>query len=437
MRNSILVEMKKIAIELISNLLLFFIALALLVNISFASYWPDPGPDLPRIYIRDNGNIQPETALIERTDNIYKLTGDLVHYTIDIQCDNIILDGVRHSIQGNSSRIKGYDDGNNGIIIDEQKNVTIKNINFEQGQTGVRISNSSNIILLNNTFSNGIYTGINLQDSTHILIENNIFVDLHTDIGDPAVMLDGSKITFRNNMVSDSSYGIKIMGSSNVISENTIQCILPIEMDDARSNILSMNIISGPVNWVDNEPYTGGEGIALFRGCNDNLIIGNNLSGFEGQAIRTVFSCSNNTFYANYFENNAFAIALQDAAVNNTFYGNTFRADSCKIGIVDGVQGTLWDNGTLGNYWGDYNGTDNNDDRIGDVPYIVYGYKWDTDISGFVSFVSGQDNYPLMEPLIIPEFPSWTPLLILIVAVSLVIVINRSNLYKQNRRVDN
>lgn len=425
--------MKKTAIKLISNLLLFLIALALFVNISFASYWPDPGPDLPRIYIKDNGNIQPEASLIERTDNIYKLTGDLVHYTIDIQCDNIILDGQRHTIQGNSTRIKGYDDGNNGIIIDEQKNVTIKNINFEQGQTGVRISNSSNITLLHNTFSNGIYTGINLQDSTHILIENNSFVDLHTDIGDPAVMLDGSKITFRNNMVSGSSYGIKIMGSSNVISENTIQCILPIEMDDASSNILSMNIISGPANWADKEPYTGGEGIALFRWCNDNLIIGNNLTGFGGQAIRIVFSCSNNTFYANYFENNEFAVALQEGAINNTFYGNTFRADSCKIGIVDGVEGILWDNGTLGNYWGDYEGTDNNDDGIGDVPNIVYGYRWDTDISGFVSFVSGQDNYPLMEPLIIPEFPSLTPLVAGFFAVAVLSVVYRRQ-FKQRKR---
>ena len=38
-----------------------------------------------------------------------------------------------------------------------------------------------------------------------------------------------------------------------------------------------------------------------------------------------------------------------------------------KIGIDDGVEGTLWDNGTIGNYWGDYNGTDNNNDGIGDT----------------------------------------------------------------------
>ena len=95
---------------------------------------------------------------------------------------------------------------------------------------------------------------------------------------------------------------------------------------------------------------------------------------------------------------NGFAIALQEGAVNNTFYGNTFTANSCKIHIDDGVEGTHWDNGTIGNYWGNYNGTDSNNDGIGDVPYIVNGYKWDTKVDGFVSFVSGQDNYPLMAP---------------------------------------
>jgi len=425
--------MERTAIKLISYVFLFLIAGVLFVNISFASYWPDPGPDLPRIYIRNNGIVQPETSLIERTGSIYKLTGDIVHYTLDIQCDNIILDGQGHTIQGKSSRIKGFDDGNNGIITDGQKNVTIKNINFEQGQTGIRVSSSSNLTVVNNTFSNGIYTGITLQESTQILIENNSFVNLHTDIGDPAVMLDGSKITFKNNMVSGSSYGVKIIGSSNVISENTIECILPIQMDDATSNILSMNKISGPANWADKDPFTGGEGIALFRWCNNNLIIGNNLTGFGGQAIRTVFSCSNNTFYGNYFENNEFAIALQDGAVNNTFYGNTFRKDSCKIAINDGVEGTLWDNGTIGNYWSDYNGTDSNDNGIGDIPYIVYGYKWDTDIDGFVSFVSGQDNYPLMEPTIIPAFPSWALLLIMSVAVIVVAVIYKRRLATKNQ----
>jgi hypothetical protein len=101
-----------------------------------------------------------------------------------------------------------------------------------------------------------------------------------------------------------------------------------------------------------------------------------------------------------------------------------FTTDSCKIHITDGVEDTSWDNRTTGNYWGNYNGTDDNGDGIGDTPYIIIGYKWDTDFDDFVSFVSDQDNYPLMNPIEIVEFPSWI-ILLLVLTATLVIVFFR------------
>jgi hypothetical protein len=67
-----------------------------------------------------------------------------------------------------------------------------------------------------------------------------------------------------------------------------------------------------------------------------------------------------------------------------------------------------WDNGAEGNYWNNYNGTDNNGDEIGDTPYIIAE--------------SNQDNYPLIN--IIPEFPSLIPLLFAftVLAVTLAIL---------------
>jgi parallel beta-helix repeat protein len=252
-----------------------------------------------------------------------------------------------------------------------------------------------------------------------------------TDLGVPAVMLNGSKITFRNNILTGSSYGITILGSSNIISENTIECILQIQMDNVNLNIISMNKISGPVRWVGQDPFTGNEGIALFNRCSNNLIFGNNITGFVNQAIKTVFSCTNTPFYGNFMENNGFAIALQDGAINNTFYDNTFTADSCKIQINEGVKGTLWDNGTIVNCWGDYIGIDTNGDGIGDAPYIVYGYKWNTSIDGFESFVSGQDNYPLINSLIIPEFSSWMLMFMGFFTVSVVLIASRNGFKKK------
>ena len=313
-----------------------------------------------------------------------------------------------------------------------RKDVTVTGLNFERGDTGIRILSSSYITVIDNSFTNGVNTGIALQDSTLVLIETNNFTDLHTDINVPAVMLNGSKNTFRNNTLTGGAYGIDIKGSSNVISDNKIEITyLPIKLDKANFNTIADNKISGQ----------GGEGIALFADCSNNLIFGNNITGF-GHAIR-IMTGSNNTVYGNYMANNQFAIDLSgwdtDLPENNTFYGNTFAADSCKVRLKD-AGGNFWDNGTIGNYWGDYNGTDSNGDGIGEASYTILGYKWDNDVHGDVSFVAGQDNYPLMEPYDIEHeavvLPQTYPFLVVLAAVAIAVVVGAGLLvyYKKHKR---
>jgi hypothetical protein len=94
------------------------------------------------------------------------------------------------------------------------------------------------------------------------------------------------------------------------------------------------------------------------------------------------------------------------------------KADSDSIGSlqllvahVDGVNFmppsppsiNQYDNGAKGNYWSDYNGSDNNGDGIGDTVYYLYE--------------NNQDNYPLMKsvsvsgvPTVPVESPSSTPI---------------------------
>ena len=54
------------------------------------------------------------------------------------------------------------------------------------------------------------------------------------------------------------------------------------------------------------------------------------------------------------------------------------------------VGTNFWDNGSVGNYWMDYNGFDLNMDGIGDSPYFIDDKAVET--------VIAQDNYPLMVP---------------------------------------
>lgn len=389
----------------LSTILTFVILLIVGVQftgLSSANFFPDPGPDLQRIYIRSNGNVEPATAPLERTYNQYKLTSNIILSTIEIQRDNIVLDGAGYKIQGNASWMgnapRADDSGNNGIVIAGRNNITLSGINIEKYTTGVRISSSSHINIIGSVFTNetaSIATsmGIVIEDSSLVLIENNNFDNNRGS----AIFCNGTSNTIRENTIivaaSDVDGSIHVEGSSNMVSDNKVESWFPIVLDKADSNMISRNVVSGPVN----QNYGGSEGIALHVNCLNNVIVGNNITGFRGQAIRTIFSCSNNTFYGNYMANNGFAVVLQEGGVNNMFYGNTFTADSCNVSVID-AESNFWDNGTIGNYWGDYNGVDSNGDGIGDVAYTLNGFKWDNDVGEFVSSPAGQDNYPLMAP---------------------------------------
>ena len=417
-----------LTLTIISTFLILLVAGTQFANLTSANFFPGPGPDLPRIYIRNDGTVEPTTAPIEKSGNLYKLTGNIILQTIEIQRDNIVLDGSDHLIRGNASWMgsapRWGDAGNNGIIIAGRNNVTITRLTIEKCTTGVRISNSSQISVDGNIFTNetaAMYTpkGIAIQDSSLVQIQNNSF----TNAGS-AIVCNGTNNMIIGNNITGGGVGnidgsIAIVGSLNVISDNKIEDLLPITIDKADSTLIARNNITGSL-------YHGGEGIALFSACSDNVIFGNNITGFVNQAIRTVFSCSNNTFFGNYMANNGFAVALQDGAINNTFYGNTFTVNSCKVRIDDGVEGTFWDNGTVGNFWGDYNGADSNGDGIGDAPYMVNGFKWDNDAGEDVSFVAGQDNFPLMAPYDIEHdtvvLPQAEPFLAVFAVVAVVIV---------------
>ncbi|MGB9914580.1 MAG: NosD domain-containing protein [Candidatus Bathyarchaeales archaeon] len=318
--------------------LLFLVAVFQHANVSFANFFPDPGSDLPHIYIKSDGSVEPATAPIERIGNYYKLKENITMKTIVIQRDNIVLDGSHHLIEGSKSwmGLATYfgDAGNNGIIIAGRNNVKITNLNIERFTTGIRISNSSYINIFGNSFKEETAVfdtpaGITIEASSHILIENNIF----TSINGPAIFCDGANIIIRGNTLNgifDSIDGsIALKGSSNIITDNKIETVFPsIRLSEASANIIARNHIEG--------------GISLISSSN-NMIFGNNLT-----SIRLIFS-SNNTIHGNCMTSNIRldTIELDQGTANNTFYGNSFPAN-CSVRIND--AGTnFWDNGTMGN----------------------------------------------------------------------------------------
>ena len=70
-------------------------------------------------------------------------------------------------------------------------------------------------------------------------------------------------------------------------------------------------------------------------------------------------------------------------SIGNMVYLNTFKGNSVWNGYD--LFHNQWDNGSVGNYWDDYIGSDNDGDGIGDTPYNITGDR-------------NQDNHHLMTP---------------------------------------
>ena len=155
--------------------------------------------------------------------------------------------------------------------------------------------------------------------------------------------------------------------------------------------------------------------------CNNTVIENNTIVGnllVNNLAAVSITDSDNNNIIENTMMDNENGVFLF-SSYNNSVYGNSFINNTHQVydnvwlnpWLPQLLSVNFWDNSTIGNYWSDYNGTDTYGDGIGDTPYIINE--------------ENQDNYPLVEPTIIPEFPSWAILPIVLVITLFSVVVKR------------
>jgi parallel beta-helix repeat protein len=264
------------------------------------------------------------------------------------------------------------------------------------------------------TFDNVTYTLIgNIASIDHGMVveRDDIVVDgagysvIGSGIGQGITLIDRSNVTMRNitirnfasgiyldssvnntlsgnNVVANSNYGIFLYSSSgnNVLSGNNVANNLnAIRLISSNNNVLSGNNVA-------NNYY----GIYLHSSSN-SVFSGNNVTANNGAGIG-LDSSPYNTLFGNNLANNRYGFNLY-LSYDNMFYHNNF-IDNTQHVYVESDDLNVWDDGypSGGNYWSDYNGTDANHDGIGGTPYVIDAYN--------------SDEYPLMVPHVIPEFPS-------------------------------
>ncbi|MFX0186411.1 MAG: nitrous oxide reductase family maturation protein NosD [Candidatus Hodarchaeota archaeon] len=256
-----------------------------------------------------------------------------------------------------------------GILIENSlnvyfkiKNCTVYNSGTEDVDAGIKLNNTNNGEIINNTCSLN-YKGIFLIDSNNNTVSNNTV----NNNG-----IEGIKLGFSdNNTISGNTANNNINGiylatsnnntvSGNIANNNDYYGII---LEDSNYNKILGNTIE------DN----GYHGIVLMR-SDENILINNNLG--ENLMGIILSSSSGNTAKENTFVDNSYGIILSGRpSSNNTIYLNSFKG-SLKYHagyLYFSGSGNSWDNGSIGNYWDDYIGVDDDDDFIGDTPYNKNG----------------------------------------------------------------
>jgi len=167
---------------------------------------------------------------------------------------------------------------------------------------------------------------------------------------------------------------------------------------------------------VNNKILNCSKGISYDWGGN-NTAKQNIISNCRGPAVSVAKGYSDFTFTENQVQDNLIGVQAESSF---SLYYNNFVNNNLQVEILDeNIYFWSMDNGTIGNYWSNYNGTDSNGDGIGDTPYLINKQN--------------KDNYPLMAPIeleVIPEFSSWTILPILLV-LSFVIIFSKNKFRKK------
>jgi parallel beta-helix repeat protein len=376
------------------------------LDLAKANFLPPPPPTV-QVYIRADGTVDPPTTPIERFGDIYVFVDNLLNHTLEVERDNMVIDGAGFTLKGVGV--------NAGITLSGRKNVTIQNLDIRNYVMSVWLQQSTNNIIRDNmmlTFFNVI-----LDSSSNNQITGNNITGQDAGYGYGVQVNEGSSNNIIiGNSFTDAGIGVRVTGGDyNQISGN---CFIR-----GGTSVL----VKGCYNVISkNDMVDGRGGISVTGSGSYNTIFGNNITGKSKCGIK-IYWGSRNTVYDNYVANSTVGIKLgfdyefPDRKVeNNIFYHNSFINNTQYVFIGYVLESNSWNNGKKGNYWGDYNGTDSNGDGIGDTPYIIDD--------------NNTDYYPLIEPIknaepeipdTIPEFPSWILLPLFFVATLVVVGIKR------------
>jgi parallel beta-helix repeat protein len=301
-----------------------------------------------------------EGAGLMFSDGVYVFTWD-IYGQIVIEKDGVIVEGSGYVLHGMNE---------GGIFLENRSDVVLRDIEVVDAPFGITLLNGRNNEITESNCS------INLENSVNNTISGNERVSL--------LFTNSSKnIVMENNLTDNTRYGFKLQSTSN-------------------ENIIFGNNITDSIGGIE------------FHGNSDNNSVYENWIADNADGM-IFYNSFNNSIHDNVIAFNRNSGLFFKGSSQNKFFRNDIVDNDVQVMCMYGTN--IWDNGIKGNYWSNYNGTDTDGDGIGDESYYIFTYQIETGVDYDV------DNYPLMEPTIISEFPSWMlmPLLLVTLAIALTV----------------
>ncbi len=220
-----------------------------------------------------------------------------------------------------------------GILIEDSKDVyfkikncTISNWGLTNEDGGIKLLNSSNGLIENNTCSGSSYSGIVLMGNignTKSSNNNTIIGNTVNNNGNRGIFLEyycANNTIVDNDINGNTAYGIDLWQfcSNNLITNNDIS---------GNGRGINVQELSNMNTMEYNRLEKNGFGIYLIDNCDDNDLINNTIFDSTANGIYLVTNCELNLIVRNYLVTNGWNGIELDSCDYNTLADNIINAN--------------------------------------------------------------------------------------------------------------
>ena len=223
----------------------------------------------------------------------------------------------------------------------------------------VSIQRSGNLYFFTGNVSDEI-----VVEKDGIILDGNGYMLEGSGEGTGISLCGRVNVTLKNTQIRNFAYGVSLGGLGCFSSYNNI---INNSITQNTCDGLYFDYYSNYNNITGNIIAENNNGIYLYCSSNNN-IARNNIIANSYEGISLSYSSNDNSITENNIAHSWYGVTLEHVA-NNKFHQNNFVENVYQV--HSSVYGNIWDNGELGNYWSDYNGSDANNDGEGDKSYVI------------------------------------------------------------------